>query len=153
REYGRWRRTSAARGGASRRTMRGAMTARMDDASAGRTYANGPSHPRVGPPPRSLGRWIGGAALAATIALAWPAASSAASGFGAFGGYQRYGPVHSLRAQWAVPRVTSSVPFQLASTWIGAQAPRPGRAFIQVGTDEGCIEGPCGPEDPGYFAF
>jgi len=133
------------------------MTARTDDASAGRTYANDPAGPGVGHPPRTLGRRIGGAALAAMFALACsgarPAVSDAATGFGAFGGYQRYGPVHSLRAEWAVPRVTSSTPWQLASTWIGAQAPRPGRAFIQVGTDEGCTEGPCSPEGPDYFAF
>ncbi|HEX5224151.1 MAG TPA: hypothetical protein VFW29_03375 [Solirubrobacteraceae bacterium] len=133
------------------------MRARTDDASAGRKYANDPSQPGVGPPPRSLGRLIARTAFAATLALAcsgtWAVPSRADAGFGAFGGYQRYGPVRSLRAEWAVPRVSSGTPFQLASTWIGAQAPRPGRAFIQVGTEEGCGEGPCGEEGPQYFAF
>jgi hypothetical protein len=84
---------------------------------------------------------------------AWCSPSPAATGFGAFAGYQRYGPVRSLRAEWAVPRLESASPSALASTWLGAQAPRPGSAFIQVGTDEGCAEGPCGEEGPGYFAF
>jgi hypothetical protein len=91
--------------------------------------------------------------LALAASAAWCAGAQATIGFGAFAGYQRYGPVRTMHADWVVPRVTSAGPFALASTWVGAQAPRPGRAFIQVGTSEGCAEGPCGPEGPEYYTF
>ena len=84
------------------------------------------------------------AALAAAPAVGRTdgAAARSAGGvdwaFGAFAGYQWFGRVTELRAEWVVPRIESSPADGTASTWIGAEAPGKVKTapFIQIGTQE-----------------
>lgn len=53
-----------------------------------------------------------------------------------FGGYQWYGDVTQVSAQWRIPTIRPSHAFEDASTWVGAQNEQGGTPFIQLGTTE-----------------
>lgn len=51
-----------------------------------------------------------------------------------FGGYQTFGLVSEVSADWSVPKVTGGPPLSDAATWIGVQDPE--GAFFQIGITE-----------------
>jgi hypothetical protein len=60
-----------------------------------------------------------------------------------FGGYNWYGTVRQISAQWRVPTIHPSCRAEAAATWIGAQHKGGGPPFIQLGTLEnnaGCVD-------------
>jgi hypothetical protein len=62
---------------------------------------------------------------------------------GPFAGYAWSGDVHSVHADWIVPRLLPSSVQGEGATWIGAEAPGPREAapFVQVGVNEGDTDG------------
>ncbi len=73
---------------------------------------------------------------------------------GAFASYQWSGnAVSSVHATWRVPEILQRSPCGLAATWIGASGE--GKAFIQLGTQEGCLRPASGslPLEAEYVAF
>jgi hypothetical protein len=65
------------------------------------------------------------------------------------------GNVASLGGSWTVPRILKGSPAGSGSTWIGAQAPGPRRAFIQLGSieTESSAARPGAAPRSGYQAF
>lgn len=51
-----------------------------------------------------------------------------------FGGYQTFGLVSEVSADWSVPKITGGPPLSDAATWIGVQDPE--GAFFQIGITE-----------------
>jgi hypothetical protein len=98
----------------------------------------------------------GGARGPATApAAVAPRNSGPHPGLGPFAGYDWTGTVHSVHADWTVPRVTAATPAGQAAAWVGAEAPgRNGHApFVQVGVHEGNTAGPPGTPPVFYYAF
>jgi len=56
-----------------------------------------------------------------------------ASALGTFAGYEWIGPVHTVSAEWRVPKITL-LNSSDSSTWIGVESPS--GAFVQIGTTE-----------------
>lgn len=81
------------------------------------------------------------------------AAGGSASLPGHFAGYEWYGSVRSVSANWQVPPLAATVPTGIAATWIGIQRPAASLRqipFIQAGLNENSSAGPFGGQ---YWAF